>query len=85
MTFSWFVYRGSGKVSFEPLQVKTWEDTRAFQNSPWAPFWEAPEISEDGMVQTEITFHEAGEYVIRGRADDGGLTGEADVTVHVIE
>ena len=85
MTFSWFVYRGSGKVSFEPLQVKTWEDTRAFQNSPWAPFWEAPKISEDGMVRTEITFHEAGEFVIRGRADDGGLTGEADVTVHVIE
>ena len=85
MTFSWFVYRGSGGVSFSPLQVKTWEDTRAFQNSPWAPFWEPAEMSEDGVVRTEITFHEAGEYVMRGRADDGGLSGDVDVTVLVTD
>ena len=83
MTFSWFVYRGTGEVSFAPLQVKTWEDTRAFQNSPWAPFWKAPEMPGDGVVQTEITFQEPGVYVLRGRADDGGLTGDVDVTVRV--
>ena len=85
MTFSWIVYRGTGEVSFNPLQVKTWEDTRAFQNSPWAPFWEPPEMPEDGVVTTEITFHEAGEYVMRGRADDGGLSGDVDITVLVTE
>ena len=26
---SWFVYRGAGKVTFSPEQVKPWEDTRA--------------------------------------------------------
>jgi len=25
---SWFVYRGSGKVTWSPEQVKPWEDTR---------------------------------------------------------
>ena len=85
MTFSWLVYRGSGEVSFSPLQVKTWEDTRAFQNSPWSPFWAPPEMPEDGVVRTEIIFHEPGEYVMRGRADDGGLTGDVDLIVRVIE
>ena len=85
MTFSWFVYRGTGAVNYSPLQVKTWEDTRAFQNSPWAPFWEPPEMPEDGVVQTEITFQEPGVYVLRGRADDGGLTGDIEVTVRVTQ
>jgi len=85
MTFSWFVYRGSGELSYDPLQVKTWEDTRAFQNSPWSPYWNPPDMQEDGVVRTEIIFHEAGEYVLRGRADDGGLTGDVDLTVRVIE
>jgi len=85
MTFSWFVVRGSGDVSYSPLQVKTWEDTRAFQNSPWSPFWKPPEIPEDGVVSSDVTFHEAGEYTLRGRADDGGLTADVDVVVRVIE
>lgn len=85
MTFSWFVYRGSGEVSFSPLQVKTWEDTRAFQNSPWSPFWDPPEMPEDGVVRTEVTFHQPGEYTLRGRVDDGGLVDDANVTVRVIE
>src|SRR5262249_37737777 len=33
---SWFMYRGPGKVTFDPPQVKAWEDTRAGANSPWA-------------------------------------------------
>jgi len=85
MTFSWFVYRGNGEASYDTLQVKTWEDTRAFQNSPWSPFWDPPEMPEDGVVRTETIFQEPGEYVMRGRADDGGLTGHVDVTVRVIE
>ena len=58
---------------------------RAFQNSPWSPFWEPPEMSEDGVVRTTMSFHEAGEYTLRGRADDGGLVNQVDVTVLVIE
>ena len=85
MYFSWFVFRGESDVSFDPLQVKTWEDTRAFQNSPWAPFWEPPAMSEDGIERAEVTFHSPGNYVLRGRADDGGLTSDVDVVVTVIE
>src|SRR5439155_23287475 len=39
---SWFVYRGAGRVTFSPDQVKPWEDTRAGANSPWAPLWTPP-------------------------------------------
>ena len=45
--FAWFVYRGEDTANFEPVQIKTWEDTRAWQNSPWAPFWVAPPAPED--------------------------------------
>lgn len=85
MTFSWFVFRGAGEVSYNPIQVKTWEDTRAFQNSPWSPFWKSPEIPVDGVVRTDITFNQAGEYTLRGRADDGGLTADVNVVVRVVE
>ena len=36
---SWYVYRSDGPVSFDPPQVKVWEDTRAGANSPWSPGW----------------------------------------------
>ena len=41
---SWFVYRApaSAPVTFEPIQIKAWEDTRAGANSPWAPIWWLP-------------------------------------------
>src|SRR5262249_38520302 len=41
---SWFVYRGAGKVTFDPMQIKVWEDTRAGANSPWAPLWTPPSV-----------------------------------------
>ena len=80
---SWFVFRGEGEVSFEPLQVKTWEDTRTGANSPWAPLWRAPMIPEDGRWEVEVTFDRPGTYVLRGRADDGALYHDQDVTVIV--
>ena len=43
-TMSWFVYRGSGQVTFDPEQPMVWEDTRAGANSPWAPIWAPPEM-----------------------------------------
>ncbi|MGD8280695.1 MAG: hypothetical protein PVF69_06040, partial [Gemmatimonadota bacterium] len=82
--FAWFVYRGTSEgVEFVPDQAKTWEDTRAFANSPWAISWKAPKIPEDGRWISEVTFAEPGDYVLRGRADDGGLYSDVEVTVHV--
>lgn len=80
---SWFVYRGSGKVTFNPPQIKSWEDTRTGANSPWAPIWIAPEMPPDGKVTVTATFAEPGTYVLHGVADDGALTGGDDVTVTV--
>jgi hypothetical protein len=80
---SWFVFRGEGKVTFSPAQIKPWEDTRAGANSPWAPVWVAPPMPQDGRVVTEVTFENPGTYVLRGLADDGALTGSDDVTVTV--
>ena len=82
--FAWFVYRGpSAPVTFDPPQVKTWEDTRAFANSPWAPFWIPPPIPEGDRWVTEVRFDQPGTYVLRGRADDGGLFSDVEVTVQV--
>lgn len=89
LNMSWFVYRGPNEVesqnavTFDPPQVAVWEDTRPFSNSPWAPFWIPPELPEDGRWITEVTFTEPGTYVLRGRADDGGLYTDEDVTVRV--
>jgi hypothetical protein len=80
---SWFVYRGVGKVTFDPRQVKTWEDTRAGANSPWAPLWSPPPVPPGGKYAVTATFDEPGTYVLRARADDGALTTDEEVTVTV--
>jgi hypothetical protein len=82
--FTWFVYRGPGEsVEIEPPQVKPWEDTRPFANSPWAISWRPPTPPEDGRWVSEVTFSEPGTYLLRGRADDGGLYTDVEVVVHV--
>jgi len=82
--FSWFVYRGPGEaVEIDPPQVKPWEDTRPFANSPWAVSWRPPEPPEDGRWVSEVVFSQPGTYVLRGRADDGGLYTDVEVTIHV--
>ena len=81
---SWFVYRGAGAaVTFDPRQIKTWEDTREGANSPWAPRWIAPRLPPDGKYVVTATFDQPGTYVLRARADDGALTSDEDVTVTV--
>ena len=83
--YTWFVYRGEGKVTFDPHQVKPWEDTRPFANSPWAPAWVPPDQPEDGRWVATAVFHDPGTYVLRGRADDGGLYSDVELTVHVTD
>lgn len=80
---SWLVYRGTGGVTFNPEQIESWEDTRNGANSPWAALWFAPEFPPDGRTTTTVTFTKPGEYVLRGLADDGALTGFQDVSVVV--
>ena len=80
---AWFVYRGEGEVTFDPPQVKTWEDTRTGANSPWAPLWRAPPVPEDGRWEVRVTFDRPGTYVLRARADDGALYHDGGVTVVV--
>ena len=81
----WFVYRGPGKATFDPPQVKTWEDTRTGANSPWAPVWVAPPVPEGGKYTATVTFDAPGTYVLRARADDGALLGDDEITVTVTQ
>jgi hypothetical protein len=82
---SWFVYRQpvGAKVTFDPPQVKAWEDTRAGANSPWAPAWTPTPVPADGKQPVTITFSDPGTYVLRCRADDGALVGDEEVTIVV--
>ena len=82
---SWNVYRGSGKVTFDPPLPKPWEDTRTSANSPWGELWLPPEVPEDGIYDVSVTFDSPGSYTLWGRADDGGLYHDAYITVHVGE
>ena len=82
---SWYLYRGPGTASFDPPQVKAWEDTRAGANSPWAPLWSAPKLPEDGKVPVMVSFDTPGTYVLRCLADDGALTSGDDVTIVVVK
>lgn len=81
---SWFVYRGTGTVTFTPEQIMSWEDTRVGANSPWAPVWVPPAWPADGKVSVTATFSAPGTYVLRARADDGALTADGQVTVTVV-
>jgi hypothetical protein len=83
---SWFVYRGpvGGVATFDPPQVKAWEDTRAGANSPWAPVWAAPKLPDDGLLPVQVTFSQPGTYVLRCRADDGALVADDEVTIVVV-
>ena len=82
---SWFVYRGpdGGGVTFDPPQISVWEDFRPWTNSPWANFWKPPELPEDDLWVARAVFDTPGTYVLRGRADDGGLWADVDVVVEV--
>ena len=80
---SCFVYRGAGRVTFDPPQAKVWEDTRAGANSPWAPRWYAPAVPADGKYVVNMSFADPGVYTIRCLASDGALNTPQDLVVTV--
>lgn len=84
LRLSWIVYRGPERhVTFDPVQMKTWTDTRAYANSPWSPPWTIPPPPPDGRWVTEARFEEPGEYLLRAVASDGSLFTYRDVRVSV--
>ena len=84
LRLSWIVYRGSAAtVTFDPVQMKTWTDTRAYANSPWSPPYLIPERPTDGRYVVHATFSEPGTYVLRAVASDGALFTYENVTVSV--
>jgi hypothetical protein len=78
---TWFLYRGAGKVTFDPEQIKVYTDYRG--NSPWTPGWIPPPIPADGKFPVRVTFSAPGTFVVRVMAHDGGLDSTRDVTVTV--
>jgi hypothetical protein len=85
LRLSWIVYRGkAAAVSFDPVQMKTWTDTRAYANSPWSPPYLIPERPPDGQYIAHATFSEPGTYVLRAVASDGALFTCENVTVTVV-
>ena len=84
LRLSWIVYRGKATaVTFSPDQMKTWEDTRAYANSPWSPPYIIPEPPPDGKWVVQATFKEPGAYTLRAIASDGSLFTNENVTVNV--
>lgn len=82
---AWFVYRGAGDtVTFTPEQFKVYPNfTSEDGNSPWSPGWTPPPVPPDGKFPVTATFREAGTFVLRVLAHDGGFDTAGDVTVTV--
>lgn len=84
LRLSWIVYRGdASKVTFSPDQVKSWQDTRVYSNSPWSPPYLIPPAPTDGQWVVEATFDEPGTYVLRAIAGDSALSSSENLTVSV--
>ena len=85
LRLSWFVYRATGDVRFNPPQFKAWEDTRNSGDSPFSPGWETPPAPPMGKWVVQATFDDPGTYILRCLAHDGGLMASEDVTFIVEE
>ena len=81
---AWHVYRGGGKVTFEPEPFTVYQDKGPGGNSPWTPRWTPPPLPADGKHPVRVTFESPGTYVIRLLAHDGGFQTYEDVTVNVL-
>jgi autonomous glycyl radical cofactor GrcA len=80
----WGVYRGpADNVSFDPIQLKTWMDSRVYANSSCSPPFVLPEVPGDNTWRVRATFDEPGEYTLLAVGSDGSMTNYQyiDVTV----
>jgi hypothetical protein len=67
----WFVYRGAGTITFDPPQSQPFKrDSADF-------------VPANGNSSVKVTFSQAGTYVLRVTADDGGLFTVRDLIVTV--
>jgi hypothetical protein len=67
----WFVYRGTGTITFDPPQSQPFRrDSAAF-------------VPANGNSSVKVTFSQGGTYLLRVTADDGGLFSVRGVTVTV--
>lgn len=80
LRLSWLIYRGSNTVTFDPPQIKEWEDHRDGAYSPWATGFVTPPAPEGGKWVVRATFHSPGTFVLRCLTSDGGLAASEDVT-----
>ena len=84
LRLSWIVYRGdASKVNFSEAQLKTWQDTRVYSNSPWSFPYALPPVPPDGRWEVDVTFDEPGTYTLRAMAGDGALTSTENLVVTV--
>ena len=84
LRFGWIVYRGdASQVTFGPTQLKMWQDTRVYSNSPWSPPYILPPVPPDGRWEVDAMFDEPGTYVLRAIAGDGALRSNENFTVTV--
>jgi hypothetical protein len=84
LRFAWIVYRGdASKVTFYPEQLKMWQDTRVYANSPWSFPYLIPPVPEDGRWETAVSFDEPGTYVLRAMAGDSALTTSRNLMITV--
>ena len=84
LRLSWIVYRGdASQVNFSEDQLKTWQDTRVYSNSPWSFPYALPPGPPDGRWEVDVTFDEPGTYTLRALASDGALTSNQNLVVTV--
>jgi hypothetical protein len=96
LRLGWFVYRGAGKVTFNPAQIRPdarVQPPRRIQADAGAaavgrrrmrPSVRAPVPIVDRALPVTVVFGEPGTYVLRAMAHDGGLDATDDVTVTVL-
>jgi hypothetical protein len=78
---AWYVYRGSGPVTFEPEQLRVFSDPKL--GSPFAPKWVPTPLPPDGKTTVKVIFAAPGEYVLRVIVHDGGLGTTENVPITV--
>src|SRR5262249_16049212 len=82
LRMAWYVYRGSGEVTFTPEQLRVFPDPKL--GSPFATKWTPAPLPPDGKSTGSGAFGDAGEYGLDMVAHDGGLGTTKDIPVTVV-